>query len=244
MRVLLTRPQYDSERVATTLCKRGHEVIVSPLMAVDFVGTGALEMGGVQAIVATSANGIRALAGRTTRRNLPVFAVGPQTAAGARAAGFAAVKNAQGDSATLAGAVSESIKPEDGVLLHPAGAHHGAALASILSAQGFQVRTEIVYAARDLPSLSAEAIARLRARTVDAAMLFSPRSAQLFAAAVERANLQAEMSSLRAVCIGHAAAAALSSLPLLAAATAQAPNQDSMIALLEKPAQALEGAGP
>ena len=43
---------------------------------------------GVQAILATSANGVRALARRTPRRDLPLFAVGPQTAARGAEAGI------------------------------------------------------------------------------------------------------------------------------------------------------------
>ncbi len=68
-----------------------------PLLSVRFHDGPPLALDGAQAILATSANGVRALARRSRARDLPVFAVGPQTAEAAREAGFANVKSADGD---------------------------------------------------------------------------------------------------------------------------------------------------
>lgn len=233
MRVLLTRPREDSERLAAILRQRGHEVVVSPLMEVRFLDGSALDLAGVQAILATSANGIRALGRRTAVRDLPVFAVGPQTAEEARSLGFASVRDAQGDSLALAKAVAKWASPDGGILLHPTGNIHTPSLSAELSTQKFRMRTEILYEAVEAVTLSEEAVTQLRAEAIDAVMLFSPRSAKLFAAALERAGLGDATKWVRAVCISRAATESLSSLELRAMAIATAPNQDSMIALLE-----------
>lgn len=233
MHVLLTRPCADSQTLAEILRQRGHEVVVSPLMEIRFISGEPLDLTGMQAILATSANGIRALASRTSSREIPVFAVGPQTAGQARALGFASVKDAQGDSVTLAQAVTTWASPESGFLLHPTANDHTPHLAAILSEQGFGVRTEPLYETIETPGLTDEAVAQLRAATIDAVMLFSARSARLFAAAVERADIRNAMKHLRALCISRAAAESVSSLGIHSIAIAASPNQDSMIALLE-----------
>ena len=58
---------------------------------------------------------------RTTRRDLAIFAVGPQTTEEAQAARFTDVRNADGDAKALAQAAAQWAKPQDGTLLHVCG---------------------------------------------------------------------------------------------------------------------------
>ena len=102
MRVLVTRPLDDARATEARLKSRGHEAVVVPLLQVKFHDGPEIDLSGVQAILATSANGVRAFAQRSARRDLPVFAVGPQTARSAKLAGFSDVKSADGDAADLA----------------------------------------------------------------------------------------------------------------------------------------------
>ena len=59
---------------------------------------------------------------RTSARDIPIFAVGPQTADAAARAGFLRVRSADGDAAALADAVPHWADPAAGALLHAAGA--------------------------------------------------------------------------------------------------------------------------
>ena len=59
MRVVVTRPQADSERTAAALEALGHEVLVAPLMRIEPV---AVDLAGTwSAIVITSANALQAV---------------------------------------------------------------------------------------------------------------------------------------------------------------------------------------
>ncbi len=107
MRVLITRPEEDAVKIAALLKARGHEGIVAPLLRPNFHDGLDVSFDGVQAILATSANGVRALVRRTQRRDVPLFAVGPQTEEEAHAHGFTSVRNANGDSRTLAAATQD-----------------------------------------------------------------------------------------------------------------------------------------
>ena len=227
MRVLITRPREDGEAVAARLTALGHEPLTAPLLEPRWFAGAPLDMSGIAAILVTSANGVRALVRRTERRNIAVFAVGPQTAREAREAGFARVENADGDAAALADAVPRWLAAEAGALLHVCGALSAGNLAAALAARGYAVRREILYAVDAVP-LAPDARAALRAGTLDAALFFSPRSARLFLE--QTADLP--LHRLTALCISPATAAVLPPARFGAVHSAAMPNQDALLALL------------
>src|SRR5579863_2146442 len=115
MRILVTRPWEDGREIAARLAERGHQALLAPLLEPRFLQGPLLEEGeldGVQAVLATSANGIRALNRRSARRDIPIFAVGPQTADEARKSGFSNVRSADGDAKTLAQAAMRWATPQ------------------------------------------------------------------------------------------------------------------------------------
>jgi uroporphyrinogen-III synthase len=222
MRVLVTRPVEDAGEIAAALKARGHEAVIAPLMSIAFDDEVPLHLDGVQAIIATSANGVRALARRTSLRDLPVFAVGPQTAAEAHKVGFADVKSADGDSDALVAAIPTWAAKTGGALLHATGQDGAGRVAADLRAQGFDVRSAVLYAMSPvaaLPSAAQEA--------VDAVMLFSPRSAAIYA------GLSGPSKGVIALCISQNTADALAGLSFREIRIAKRPNQNAMLDLLE-----------
>ena len=89
MRVLITRPGEDGTALAEVLKTNGVETVIEPLLAIKHINGPFVDVNTVQALLLTSANGVRALARRTDRRDLPVYAVGDATATTARREGFA-----------------------------------------------------------------------------------------------------------------------------------------------------------
>ncbi len=233
MRILVTRPLEDAERTAAELKARGHEAILAPLMEIRLRNGPELALGGVQAILVTSANGIRALAARSQRRDLPVFAVGPQSAEAARTEGFADVKSADGDAVALAKAASGWARPEAGALFHAAGAETRGDLAARLSAAGFVVQSEFLYEAVPAEALPPQAESALARGEAEAVMLYSPKSARIFVACLTRAGLAESARRLSALCISTAAAAPLATLEFRAVRVAAHPDQDGLLALLD-----------
>jgi uroporphyrinogen-III synthase len=234
MRVLVTRPQHDALETADILTARGHQPLVAPLLSVTYRDGPALDLSGVQAILATSANGIRALARRIGRRDVPVFAVGPRTAHAASEAGFHHVKNADGDATILAKAVPGWIAAGVGTLLYASGSEGDAALAKELSAVGFRIRTENLYDVAAVERLPAVAHDALSNAGLDAVLLYSPRSARIFTDLVVRAGLGDAASNLTGICISRAAAANLAALNMRDIRVAQRPNQLSLLHCLDR----------
>jgi uroporphyrinogen-III synthase len=228
MRILITRPIDDGEEAARQLALRGHESLIAPLMVVRFHDGPDVMLDDVQAILATSANGVRALARRTQRRDVAVFAVGPQTAAQAQTLGFADVKSADGDAEALALAATRWAEPGKGALLHIAGEGNDGKLAERLS--GFRLRQEILYAVSPVEKMPQEAAVALREGRLDAALFYSPRSAAIFRDYVLKEALPVE--SLLAACISAAAAAALAPLVFKDVRIAAKPNQTALLKLL------------
>jgi uroporphyrinogen-III synthase len=232
MRLLLTRPRDDAEELAKTLKLGGHQPIVAPLMRIRAVPGAEIPLAGVQAVIATSANGIRAFSARATVRNLPVFAVGPQTAEAAKRAGFTEVINSDGDAAALALTISQRVDPSRGGLLHAAGAETAGRLSESLRQRGFDVKTVVLYEAVPVAELPPEAADPLQQEKLDGVLLFSPRSASIFAELVSKEGLDAHCERLTAFCISKATADGLSPLRFARVAVAAKSNQQAVLDLL------------
>src|SRR6266581_4913772 len=148
MQALITRPIEDAGELAAALSLRGVTPLGEPLLTIRPVADPEMTLSGVQAVLFTSANGARALARATARRDLAVVAVGDATARAARALGFADIASAGGDVGDLA---------------------------ARLRAAGFEVRRSVLYHAEPVAALSEAALDALRRRNIAAAFFFSPR---------------------------------------------------------------------
>ena len=235
MRLLITRPQEDAVAIADILRARGHVPIIAPLMGVQVREGPDIEFEAVQAVLATSANGVRALSHRTPRRDVPLYAVGPQTAESARSAGFKTVHSADGDSQILVEFVTERADPAKGTLLHAAGAETAGRLRQALQAKGFTVETTVLYDAVPVAALPEKAMTALQDRTLGGVLLFSPRSARTFATLATEAEVGIACETLDAYCISAATAAALTPLTFARVSVAGAPNQEAILALIPPP---------
>ena len=232
MRLLVTRPREDADAFAAILKARGHEAVIAPLLELHFVPGAEISLNGLQAVIASSANGIRGFAARSPERNLPVYVVGPQTAEAARQFGFAKIISADGDASALIAKVAERTNPADGKLLHAAGAETAGRIKQALEARGYQVEAAILYEAIPAESLPSNAREELQTNRVEGVLLFSPRTARIFTALVTKDGLAGNCQGLQAFCISAATAEALAPLGFARVAVAGSPNQAAMLDLL------------
>lgn len=234
MRVLVTRPAEDAGSTASHLRELGHLPVVAPLLEVRFRDGAELSFENIQAIVATSANGVRALARRTGRRDLPLFAVGAQTASMARASGFVDVKNSDGDSIVLADAIVHWASVQGWPLLHAAGNEATSKLGARLVEHGFQLQREVLYDVVSVERLPAIAQSALEQEELDAVLFYSPRSAETFARCVEAASLRDKCQRLIAICISQAAAGKGMMLPFREIRIAAQPSESELLKALSR----------
>lgn len=241
MRVLITRPREDAEPLAAQLDKIGIETIVEPLLTVEIDRTARPDLDGVQAILATSANGVRALAAVSARRDLPVLAVGDATARAALAEGFGAAESAAGDVGALAALALARCRPEHGALLHVAGSHLAGDLGRLVEAGGLAYRRAVLYEARPVRRLSTETVDALRAGKLDGVLFFSPRTADTFVTLLRKERLVRTCRALSAFCLSDAVAERAGAVAWRRILVAPRPDRDSLLTLLTDGRQASRG---
>jgi len=236
MHFLVTRPLEDADGLAHTLRARGHTVTVDPLMSIVLHPEAPVTRTGLQALLVTSANGLRAIMARADFPEwlkLPLFAVGPTTAAMARMAGFARVQEAGGDVLSLTELVKQELAADGGPLLHVAGTVSAGDLKGALKREGFWVERAVLYEAKPAEALSQETIEGLTSGEIKAVLLYSKRSAEIFADLCHLAGLQGALKNLNAYCLSANAAAPLQGIGLPAIHIASAPNETDLLALID-----------
>jgi len=233
MRILVTRPETEIARFAAQLRAHGIDAVPAPLLRIEPAAMLPAAPAGAQALVFTSANGVRAHAALDSGRELPVFTVGEATAEAARAAGYRAVTSADGDWRALAALLADKLDPARGPLLHPAGENRAGDLAAAMAARGFELAPITVYRAVPAAALPEAARAALAADEVDGVALFSPRSAGIFAALIAAAGLNEKRAALAAYCLSAPVAEALGDPSAWRAVhVAARPNAEALLALI------------
>jgi uroporphyrinogen-III synthase len=236
MRLLVTRPEPDAARTAATLRSRGFEVVLASLLRFEPIAA-ALPPGPFDAVAMTSASAARAIAvhpQRAALADLPVFAVGARTAEAARKAGFARVTSADGDVAALARRIAAALPGGAARLLYLAGEDRAGDLAGALAHSRIDVQTIAIYRAVAVDALPAPVVAALESDQIDGVLHYSPRSANTYLACATRANILRAALGPAHYCLSAQVAA-----PLLAAGAnlvhvAPAPDEPSLLALVDE----------
>lgn len=252
--VLITRPEEDALPLAETLRARDLRVLIEPMLRIKPIRDVAFDVTGVQALLFTSSNGIRAFAALDRRRDLPVFTTGEASARVARNLGFKTVEAADGDVAGLVRMVRHRLKPEDGPLFHGAGSVVAGELATQIADAGFDLRRDVIYEAVQADALSPQLLQRLSDRQIDMVLLFSPRTAETFVNLIkglgdQRDAVERGLGGTIALCFSPAVADAARALPWRSVEAAERPDLGAMLGLIERTnatldAEAVLGTGP
>ena len=234
IRALVTRPLEDSAELVSALEDRGIEVLVCPMLTIVLNRGPEPDLTGVQGILFTSANGVRAFAKVAPRRDLPVFAVGDRTSSAALDAGFSAVESAGGNVDSLVRLVRDLCTPDSGAFLHPAGSDVAGDLAGRLGAAGFAVRRVVLYHAVAAKALSGEVTLALSEHLIDLALFYSPRSAATFVSLARHTGLEKACERLEILCLSKAVAEAADPIMWRRVMIASRPVQDALLATLDE----------
>jgi uroporphyrinogen-III synthase len=253
VRILVTRPEPDCARTAALLRGCGHDVLQQALLRIEPVVDADLGDGPWAAVLFTSANAVRAMAGH--RRfgavaGLQAFTVGRRTQAAAGAAGFARVVSADGDVNALVERVLSgglpAAQPDPGTssanlpLLYCAGEDRAGDLEGALQARGLRVVTACVYRAAMTADLAPDVRDALADDAIDAVLHYSARTAAAFVAAAAAAGIRDLSIQARHLCLSAQVAAPLAAAGVTAIDVAAEPNEQALFALI---ASSLRGQG-
>ena len=231
MLVLVTRPREQAAETARLLRAAGHEVLLDPLLEIRRLPPPMLEPGEVAAVAVTSANA--APAASAAPADLPVFAVGEATARALRAAGRRAGRHRRRRR-------QGACRTDRAGGARPAGSSSISAAARCARAWRTSSRppaspTGRPSSTRRSPAaaLAPTTAAAIRERRLDAVLLYSPRSAALFAAHDQGGRPRRELADVVAACLSEAVAAELAGLPFRAVRVADARDQKALLRRLE-----------
>ena len=199
----------------------GWEPVVQPLLAIHPLSSALPDLGGFDALVFTSRNGVSGFAALTPLRALRVFTVGEATAQAAREAGFSDVLSADGAVDDLVTLIASEMQSGERLLAAVA-RQPVADLAGLLTGR-VQFETLAVYEAVETGVGAPDNVAAI--------LIHSPR------AAVALVALGAEaVDQRRIVAISAQAAASLKGLPVADLRIASHPSDAAMLEALGKPA--------
>jgi len=234
MTLLVTRSGEDGKALADILRGQGHDVLMDAMLDIAYDLSAPIDLTAVQAILATSANGVRAFCKASVDRALPVFAVGDATARTAREGGFKTVHSAGGDVDSLARLVTGELDPGAGALFHPAGSKVAGDLAGMLQQKGYHYKRQVLYHARKSTALKPVTVAHLKAGDIKGVLFFSPRTATAFVDLLRAAKLEKTCHSVTAYCLSRAVAGEAGKIQWSGIEICSGPNQKAMLELLNR----------
>jgi uroporphyrinogen-III synthase len=227
MRIILTRPVEDAAALAEKLRALGHIPTITPLLKIEARPNASVPSKRYQAICLTSANAVRVMSDIRLIQDIPLFAVGQQSEKMAKDKGFAQVSAHGGDVIGLHKFIVGHLKPKDGPLLYLSGAETSGDMQGRLQSSGFEVDRIITYDA--VKSSLAEFSNEIE--RAEAVLLYSPRTAKLWASEIETLKLTQTANRIRHICLSANVAANLpQSWPSAIAAT---PTDSALLALLD-----------
>ena len=241
MAVLVTRPHPDDETTAAGLRARGFEVLLAPALRLEPVAFHDDMDARYGAVIVTSANAVRGIKSRLKSHHLlelPLFAVGENTAEAARDAGFTHVISAGGDAAGLRDLVLAKVKAKElkkaATLLYLAGADLARDLAGELGESGLRVVTQTTYKMVPVPNLPREVCDAFVAGRIEAVLHYSRRSARAFLEAARAGGVEISVLSIPQCCISAAVAAVLREAGATQVVVAATPDEIALFAALER----------
>jgi uroporphyrinogen-III synthase len=235
MRLLVTRPLPDAERTAVALRRHGHQVDIAALLRIESIPAAELDRGPWSALVLTSANALRAIEWHRRRADLlglRVFAVGPRTAAAARAAGFIDVIEAGGNVQELTqqiGAWAKGQGESPNPLLYLAGQDRSGDPAGDLAVEGLIVATAVVYRAVKMDRFPPAVAVALAARQIDGVLHFSRRSAEAYIDCARTAGLVNRALAPSHYCLSRQIAEPLKATGAKTIRIAASPGESALI---------------
>ena len=234
MHLLITRPIEDAKPLAQALDKQGHKTSIESLMEIRELKTTNLKLSGIQAILITSANGIRALAKMYKDKNILICTVGDASAIAAHKLGFTNVRSASGNVEALIKMVKKELSPTDGPLVHIAGSYRTGDLAKTLRSAGFVTRRKILYDAKAVKNFSTKTNIALKKNDIDGVLFFSPRTASIFCQIVKNSNLLDNCQPIKAFCLSKAVSTAAALVPWAKIIVAEKPNSKALLFSIKK----------
>ena len=123
MKILLTRANEDSQRIANDLKELNINSVISPLLEIHRKRNKEIDYEKYQSVLITSKNAAFGLCGSAIKKSLPIYCVGDETSRFIANLGFSNVISASGDVYDLIRITAANLNPSNGPIVHLSGQH-------------------------------------------------------------------------------------------------------------------------
>lgn len=233
MHVIVTRPANDAEPFKSRLEAQGWRVTLAPLINIvpDAIPEDVLR--NATALIATSRNALTPALKSAT--DLPLFAVGPGTAAAAREIGFTKIVEGPGTGSELVPILVSRRADLGQCPLYLRGDVIAFDIAGALSEAGIDVMAANAYRSVAAEMLDPAVIKALQNDSIDAVTLMSPRTAQTWARLVGAVSPPVQLSRVVHICLSDRVVEALGRPEKpYKVLVASRPNLEAMIDLVKR----------
>jgi len=215
--ILITRPLPQATFTKAKLQAIGHDARIHPLLEIEFLDFDMVNA--FDYVIITSQNAAKALCTKPAI-HAQALVVGNKTSALIEQHGYKVAFTAP-DAEHLYNEISLNIS-KNASLLYLSGKHLAFPLVQKLGQAGYKITQKVVYNARAIEHLPP-------LHDVEAILFYSPRTAAIF-----RDNSQADSYNIQALCISQNTARQLEGVRFNTVKIARAPNEDSMLELLNE----------
>lgn len=227
-----TRPTDDSAFFAGELTPFGIHSIIGPVLHIARKPLVTITQTPPHALLLTSRHAAHALSLLPASwRSLPVYCVGNATAKAAGEHGFTRIISGMKDVQALLPRIAGEVA-SGSTLLYLAGDETRSDVQKMLAPRGITVSMVVVYYAIGEQELTPEIITALEGRRIAGVALFSPRTARISAALMQKAGLAECARGIAAYCFSENVALEAQALPWAAMHTCSAPTRAAMRELI------------
>ncbi len=199
--VLIIRSLKDAVPMEMALRSKGIEVSHYPLFNPQFFPIPPLN--NPQALIVTSKNAIRALAGYDTLKQIPLYAVGDQTGEFAKHSGFFNVLSASGTSEELIQLIVKTERQGKGILWHLSGEHAQGNIIEALTLAGLEAKQQVVYRIEDAIELPQSLCREIKNHSISHVFFCSPRTTSLFINLLKKKRLAKNACHIISLCLSE-----------------------------------------
>ena len=231
---LITRGREDATLLSSILTSLGYNPLIDSLLKIDYEGSANICLNGVQALIMTSANGVRAFSRKSEIRDLDVFTVGDATALEAKKLGFSSIKSASGDIKSLRKLVLKVLSPIDGTLYHVTGTYMAGQLGKDLISHGFEYYRDILYNTVEAKQFLNETMRAFSIGNINSVLFYSPRTAATFRKLIIHEGIMERLQVVYAFCLSKAVESEIKMLPWRQLIVADQPTQDALLTRLKQ----------
>ena len=187
-------------------------------------------------LVITSRNALRCLeeiGNLPDYHDLPLFAVGKNSARLYRETGFKKVVEGAGRARDLVPLLKAAfVGTQHPQIYHPTATKKAFDLGPPLAQTGIRLIEQIVYETSPAKNLSSKAIDAITLNKLDGVVLMSPQSAKYFHALIRQNQLEDQMSEISCLCLSTNVADALGQMPNKRKLIAPEPNRMGIMSLI------------